>query len=62
MVQNDPWDEREQRTTPDPEERGSEQSARALLASMLGYCRQEEKNAWWEFFRLRDLPAEDHLD
>jgi uncharacterized protein len=41
---------------------GSEQSARALLASMLGYCRQEEKNAWWEFFRLRELPAEDHID
>jgi uncharacterized protein len=29
---------------------------------MLGYYRQEEKNAWWEFFRLRDLPSEEHLD
>ncbi len=40
----------------------SEQAARALLASMLGYCRQEEKNAWWEFFRLRDLPAAEQLE
>ena len=39
-----------------------EQSARALLASMLGYCRQEEKNAWWEFFRLRDLPVEEQIE
>ena len=44
------------------EERTPEQAARALLASMLGYCRQEEKNAWWEFFRLRELPAEEHLE
>ena len=45
-----------------PEERTPEQAARSLLASMLGYCRQEEKNAWWEFFRLRELPAAEHLD
>jgi uncharacterized protein len=29
---------------------------------MLGYFRQEGKNAWWEYFRLRDLPPEEHLD
>src|SRR5207237_5680469 len=45
-----------------PEERTAEQAARALLASMLGYCRQEEKNVWWEFFRLRDLPAAEQLE
>jgi len=45
-----------------PEERTAEQAARALLASMLGYCRQEEKNAWWEFFRLRELPAAEQLE
>jgi uncharacterized protein len=45
-----------------PEERTAEQTARALLASMLGYCRQEEKNAWWEFFRLRDLPAAEQFE
>jgi uncharacterized protein len=33
----------------------------SLLASMLGYFRQEEKNAWWEHFRLRDLPTDEHL-
>ncbi|OGA65445.1 MAG: hypothetical protein A3G81_12490 [Betaproteobacteria bacterium RIFCSPLOWO2_12_FULL_65_14] len=47
---------------PDSPERTAEQAARALLASMLGYCRQEEKNAWWEFFRLRDLPAAEQLE
>lgn len=46
----------------EPEARTPEQAARALLASMLGYCRQEEKNAWWEFFRLRDLPAAEQLE
>lgn len=45
-----------------PQARTAEQAARALLASMLGYCRQEEKNAWWEFFRLRDLPAAEQLE
>src|SRR5688572_24191327 len=35
---------------------------RELLASMLGYFRQEEKNAYWEHFRLRDLPVKDHID
>src|SRR5690606_38326548 len=39
-----------------------EQAARAHLASLLTYCRQEEKNAWWEFFRLRDLPAAEQLE
>lgn len=42
--------------------RTPEQSARALLASLLGYCRQEDKNTWWEFFRLRDLPAEEQIE
>ncbi len=45
-----------------PAERTPEQAAQALLASMLGYCRQEEKNAWWEFFRLRDLPVAEQLE
>lgn len=45
-----------------PDEWSEEQRAIALLASMLGYFRQEEKNAWWEHFRLRDLPADEHLD
>jgi predicted RecB family nuclease len=48
-----------------PEEadaRTPEQNARALLAAMLGYFRQEDKNAWWEYFRLRDLPPAEQLD
>lgn len=46
----------------DPIARSPEEAGRALLASMLGYFRQEEKNGWWEFFRLRDLVPEEHLD
>ena len=42
--------------------RTEEKSAKALLASMLGYFRQEEKNAWWEHFRLREVPVADQLD
>src|SRR5688572_29916919 len=39
-----------------------EQHGRALLAAMLGYFRQEEKNAWWEHFRLRALPPDEQVD
>lgn len=46
----------------DVDARTPEQNARALLAAMLGYFRQEEKNAWWEYFRLRDLPPDEQLD
>lgn len=46
----------------DPETRSADDKARALLAAMLGYYRQEAKNAWWEFYRLRDLPSDEHLD
>ena len=46
----------------DPEVRTGDEKARALLAAMLGYYRQEAKNVWWEFFRLRDLPNGEHLD
>lgn len=46
----------------DPATRSDEHRAIALLASMLSYFRQEEKNAWWEHFRLRELPADEHLE
>jgi predicted RecB family nuclease len=46
----------------DPTTWSDQHRAISLLASMLGYFRQEEKNAWWEQFRLRDLPAEEQLD
>ncbi len=46
----------------DPATRSDEHRAVALLASMLSYFRQEEKNAWWEHFRLRELPADEQLE
>lgn len=46
----------------DTGQRSDEQRARVQLAAMLGYFRQEDKNAWWEYFRLRDLPQEEQLD
>jgi hypothetical protein len=46
----------------DPAARDAEQQARWLLAHMLGYFRREEKCAWWEHFRLRELPREDLLE
>jgi predicted RecB family nuclease len=51
-----------QKLPEDPAAWTDEHRAIALLASMLGYFRQEEKNAWWEHFRLRDLPPEEHMD
>jgi uncharacterized protein len=41
------------------EARSEEQHARFLLAYMLDWHRREDKAAWWEYFRLKDLPAED---
>ena len=42
--------------------RTDEQQARWLLAYMLEWHRREEKAAWWEFFRLRELSDEALLD
>lgn len=42
--------------------RSDEQQARWLLAYMLDWHRREDKAAWWEYFRLRDLPEEDLFD
>jgi uncharacterized protein len=38
-----------------------EERARWLLAFMLDWHGREEKAVWWEYFRLRDLSAEDLL-
>ena len=46
----------------DPDERDGDQHGRWLLANLLDWHRREEKSAWWEFFRLADLSAEDLLD
>lgn len=48
--------------SPDPDERDEEEQARWLLAHLLEWHRREEKAAWWEYFRLRDLPLEDYPD
>ena len=44
----------------EPEQRTKEQQARWLMAHLLEWHRREDKAAWWEYFRLRDLPLEDY--
>ncbi|MEO8464497.1 MAG: TM0106 family RecB-like putative nuclease [Gammaproteobacteria bacterium] len=46
----------------DPAARSEEQQARWLLAHLLEWHRREDKAAWWEYFRLKDLPADDYED
>lgn len=46
----------------EPGERSETQQARWLLAHLLEWHRREEKAAWWEYFRLRDLPLDDYFD
>jgi predicted RecB family nuclease len=46
-----------------PEEgRSDEEQARWLLAHLLDWHRREEKSAWWEYFRLREMSDEQLLD
>ena len=37
------------------------QKARWLLANCLDYFRREEKNSWWEYYRLRELDTDNML-
>jgi uncharacterized protein len=46
----------------EPEERSEEQQARWLLAHLLEWHRREDKAAWWEYFRLKDLPLDEYFD
>ncbi len=46
----------------DPDERTQDQHARWILANTADWHRREEKSVWWEYFRLRDLSADDLLD
>lgn len=46
----------------DPSARSDEEQARWLLAHMVDWHRREDNAAWWEYFRLRDLPDEELLD
>ena len=48
--------------SPLPGERNGEEQGRWLLAYMLDWHWREEKTAWWEFFRLRDLPEDELYD
>ncbi len=42
--------------------RDEKQQARWLLAGVLDWHRREDKAAWWEFYRLKELPAIELLD
>ena len=46
----------------DAAERNEEQHARWLMAHLLEWHRREEKAAWWEYFRLLELPLDDYED
>jgi uncharacterized protein len=46
----------------DEAERNEEQQARWLMAQLLEWHRREEKAAWWEYFRLLELPPDDYED
>jgi predicted RecB family nuclease len=46
----------------EPSARSEDQQARWLLAYMLDWHRREDKAAWWEYFRLRDMPDDDLYD
>ena len=48
--------------SPLPEERNRDEQGRWLLAYLLDWHWREEKTAWWEFYRLRDLPEDELLD
>ena len=46
----------------DSEDRIDEQQARWVLANIADWHRREDKSVWWEYFRLRDLSADDLID
>lgn len=46
----------------EPSERTPEQTAQWTLAHTLDWHRREEKTAWWEYFRLRELDADELFD
>lgn len=46
----------------DGEPRNEEQHARYILAYLVDWHRRESKAAWWEYYRLRNLPESELLD
>jgi uncharacterized protein len=45
-----------------PLDRNPEQQGSWILAQLLEWHRREEKVAWWEYFRLNDMPADELID
>ncbi len=45
--------------TVDPAGRNDEEAARWLLAALLDWHRRDARQAWWDYFRLRELPLDD---
>lgn len=46
----------------DPERDDDEQRARRLLSNLLDWHWREAKSSWWEYYRARELPADEHVD
>lgn len=46
----------------DPEARSNGQQSQWILANILDWHRRESKAVWWEYFRLRDLSADELMD
>lgn len=46
----------------DAQARSEEEQSRWLMAHLLEWHRREEKAAWWEYYRLRDLPFDEYAD
>ncbi len=46
----------------DEAERTEQQRACVLLANLLEWHRREDKSAWWEYFRLRDLSTDELIE
>ena len=45
--------------TVDPARRRDEEAGRWLLAALLDWHRRDARQAWWDYFRLRELPLDD---
>jgi predicted RecB family nuclease len=45
--------------TIDPARRTEDEAARWLLAGLLDWHRRDARQAWWDYFRLRDLPLDE---
>ena len=45
--------------TVDPAARSEDEAARWLLAALLDWHRRDDRQAWWDYFRLRELPLDD---